>query len=252
LTSELDEAPPALEELQRMIPLIRRCWPQTRIIVRADSAFAREELLAWCEGEGVDDVLGLAPNSRLNQLLAPQMAEAKALFEETKQASRVYTSFPYKTMKSWSRERRVVGKAEHLAGRANPRFVVTTLPSAARRLYEKRYCARGEAAENRIKEQKLDLFSDRTRCHSLRANQLRLWLSSFAYVLLHALRRLALRGTALERAPCGTIRLKLLKVGALVLVSVRRVLVRLAGGWPWAALFKTALNNLHWLRAQLA
>lgn len=244
LTSDLDEAPPALEELKRIIPLIRQRWPKTRLIVRGDSAFSREALMAWCEGEGVDYVLGQAKNARLNALLAPQMAEAKALFEETKQAARVFGSFPYRTLKSWSRERRVVGKAEHLCGGANPRFVVTTLPTEPRRLYERRYCARGEAAENRIKEQKLDLFSDRTSCHTLQANQLRLWLSSFAYVLLAGLRRLALRGTQLERATCGTIRLKLLKVGAQVLVSVRRVLFRLAGGWPLAGLFRVALRNL--------
>jgi hypothetical protein len=244
LTSDLDEAPPALEELKRIVPLIRQRWPKTRLIVRGDSAFSREALMAWCEGEGVDYVLGQAKNSRLNALLAPQMAQAKALFEETKQAARVYGSFQYQTLKSWSRERRVVGKAEHLAGGANPRFVVTTLPTAARRLYEKRYCARGEAAENRIKEQKLDLFSDRTSCHALKANQLRLWLSSFAYTLLAGLRRLGLRGTALARATCGTIRLRLLKVGAQVVVSVRRVLFRLAGGWPLAGAFRVALQNL--------
>ena len=244
LTSELDEVPPALEELKRIIPLIRKRWPKTRLIVRGDSAFSREELMAWCEGERVDYVLGQAKNARLNALLAPRMAEAKALFEETGQAARVFGSFQYMTLKSWSRERRVVGKAEHLAGGANPRFVVTTLPTEARRLYEKRYCARGEAAENRIKEQKLDLFSDRTSCHALKANQFRLWLSSFAYTLLAGLRRLGLRGTALERATCGTIRLRLLKVGARVVVSVRRVLFRLAGGWPLAGLFRVALRNL--------
>ena len=244
LTSDLDEAPPALEELKRVVPLIRQRWPKTRLIVRGDSAFSREVLMAWCEGEGVDYVLGQAKNSRLAEALAPQLAAAKALFEETGQAARVYGSFLYQTRRSWSRERRVVGKAEHLAGGANPRFVVTTLPTEARRLYEKRYCARGEAAENRIKEQKLDLFSDRTSCHALKANQLRLWLSSFAYTLLAGLRRLGLRGTALERATCGTIRLRLLKVGAQVVVSVRRVLFRLAGGWPLAGLFAQALKRL--------
>jgi len=244
LTSELDEAPPALEELQRIIPMIRKRWPKTRIIVRGDSAFSREDLMAWCEAQRVDYVLGQAKNARLNALLAPQMAEAKALFEETGKASRIYGSFQYMTLKSWSRERRVVGKAEHLSGGPNPRFVVTTLPTGARRLYEKRYCARGDAAENRIKEQKLDLFSGRTSCHTLQANQFRLWLSSFAYVLMHGLRRLGLRGTELERATCGTIRLKLLKVGAQVVVSVRRVLFRLAAGWPLAGLFGRALKKL--------
>lgn len=250
LTSDLDEAPPALEELQRIIPLIRKRWPRTRIIVRGDSAFSREALMAWCEAEGVDYVLGQAKNVRLNALLAPQMEAAKALFAETGQAARVFGSFQYQTLKSWSRPRRVVGKAEHLAGGANPRFVVTTLPTEARRLYEKRYCARGEAAENRIKEQKLDLFSDRTSCHALKANQFRLWLSSFAYVLLHGLRRLALRGTELARATCGTIRLRLLKVGAQVVVSARRVLFRLAAGWPLAGLFAGALGRLHSISTQ--
>lgn len=251
LTSELDEAPPALEELQRIVPLIRKRWPKTRLIVRADSAFAREELMAWCEGAGVDYLLGLAKNSRLEERLAPQRAAARILFEQSGQPARIFADFQYQTRRSWSRERRVVGKAEHLSGGANPRFVVTTLPTAARRLYEKRYCARGEAAENRIKEQKLDLFSGRTSCHALQANQFRLWLSSFAYVLLHGLRRLGLRGTELERASCGTIRLKLLKVGAQVLVSVRRVLFRLAEGWPLAGLFARALKKLRSARPLL-
>ena len=251
VTSDLDEAPPALEELKRIVPLIRRRWPRTRLIVRADSAFAREDLLAWCEGEGVDYAIGLAKNSRLEEALAPQMAAARMLFEQSGQPSRIFGDFEYQTRKSWSRARRVVGKAEHLAGGANPRFVVTSLPTAARRLYEKRYCARGEAAENRIKEQKLDLFSDRTSCHTLKANQFRLWLSGFAYVLLHGLRRLGLRGTELERATCGTIRLKLLKVGAQVVVSARRVLFRLAGGWPLAGLFARAVKTLRSARPLL-
>jgi hypothetical protein len=231
-----DGAAGAKDEIARIAGRIRERWPRIRIVVRADSGFCREELMAWCEAEGVDYVLGLARNERLAAEIAAEMEEARKESEATEKPARRFRDFTWTTRKSWSRKRRVVGKAEHLGSKANPRFVVTSLSPDAwppRELYERLYCARGEM-ENRIKECQLDLFSDRTSSHTMRANQLRLWLHSFAYVLLSALRRLALRGTELAQASCGTIRLKLLKIGALVTISVRRIKLAMASGFPWA------------------
>ncbi len=221
-------------------------WPRVRIIIRADSGFAREEIMAWCEAHAVDYVLGLAKNARLKRALGKELRQAKREHARTGAPARVFKDFTYKTRKSWSRRRRVVGKAEHLSGGPNPRFVVTSIPKEdtdARALYEDLYCARGDM-ENRIKEQQLGLFADRTSTATMRANQIRLWLSSVAYVLLHALRRLGLQGTALARAQCDTIRLKLLKIGAQVRVTVRKIWVSLASGSPYAAIFEAAYHNL--------
>ena len=215
-------------------------------MIRGDSGFAREELMAWCEAHGVGYVLGLARNVRLEAAIEAEMAQAEQLHQETKSAARVFKDFRYQTLDSWSRERRVVGKAEYLAKGPNPRFVVTSIsPEAmdARRLYEQEYCARGEM-ENRIKEQQLDLFADRTSAETMRANQLRLWFSSVAYVLLHSLRWMGLRGTEMARAQCQTIRLKLLKIGAQVRVTVRKIWVSLATGCPYEALFMRSYENL--------
>src|SRR6202049_3392799 len=202
--SDIDAAAGAVKQVARIVEKIRARWPEVRIILRGDSGFCREHLMRWCEGQQVDYLFGLAKNQRLTRILGKELQEAKLSFEATGQAARVFKDFPYRTHKSWSRERRVVGKAEHLAKGANPRFVVTSLPAdrdPARPLYEKRYCGRGEM-ENRIKEQQLYLFADRTSCHSMRANQLRLWFSSAAYVLLAALRQYGLKNTSLRQARC--------------------------------------------------
>jgi hypothetical protein len=244
----------AVAELDRIVARIRQRWPEVRIIVRGDSGFAREELMSWCESHGVDFVLGLARNARLQRALGGELAQARALFEESGKAARVFKDFVYRTKKSWSRQRRVVGKAEHLSKGANPRFIVTSLPSekwSAQVLYEKLYCARGEM-ENRIKEQQLCLFADRTSTHHLSSNQVRLWFSSVAYVLLNELRRLGLTGTDLAQARCDTVRTKLLKIGAQVKVTVRRVWVHLASSYPYAALFTQVLGQLRASRPALA
>jgi DDE family transposase len=236
--SNIDASAGSVEELQRMVKQIRSAWPAVRIVVRGDSGFCREELMAWCEAEGVDYVLGLAKNERLKAAIQPEMKEAEQRYRHTGQSARIFKEFYYQTRESWSRERRVVAKAEHLEKGENPRFVVTTLSREewpAQLLYEQHYCARGDM-ENRIKEQ-LMLFSDRTSTHYLRSNQLRLYFSSVAYVLLQMLRRLGLEGTELAKAQCTTIRLKLLKIGALIRISVRKVWVSLAGGYAYVNLF---------------
>ena len=245
-TADRDGAAGTVEELACIIERIRVRWPEVRIIVRGDGGFCREELMSWCEGQGVEYVLGLAKNARLKALIAEELQQAQAGYESSGEAARVFRECRYQTLESWSRERRVVGKAEHLSKGANPRFIVSSLPSEeydARTLYEDLYCARGDM-ENRIKEQQLALFADRTSTHEMHANQLRLYFSSFAYVLLQSLRRLALQGTALARAQCGTIRLKLLKVGVQVRISVRKVWLAFAESYPYAALFRQVLTRL--------
>jgi hypothetical protein len=241
--SNIDASAGTVKELAPIIDQIWRRWPKTQIVLRADSGFAREETMAWCEEHGVDYVFGLAKNSRLIRKIARLMKRARRRFGRTGEAARFFRDFHYRTRISWSRSRRIVPKAEHLEKGSNPRFVVTSFTGEARALYEDIYCARGEM-ENRIKEQQLDLFADRTSAASMRSNQLRLYFSSFAYVLLEYLRRVGLHGTELARAQCGTIRLKLLKIGALVSISVRRVRFRMASGYPYADLFWQVLANL--------
>jgi Transposase DDE domain group 1 len=224
---------------------VRKRWPEVRIILRGDSGFCRDELMNWCECHQVDYVFGFSRNDRLQALIEPQMQEAAAEHEKTKKPARVFTEFPYRTLRSWSAERRVVAKAEQLVGKKNPRFVVTSLSAAewpARKLYEEFYCARGDM-ENRIKEQ-LSLFSERMSTATLRANQLRLYLSSMAYVLVQSLRRLGLKGTEMFRAQVDTIRLRLLKIGAQVRISVRRVLLSMTSAYPYRDLFQTVWANL--------
>ena len=245
-TADRDGAAGTVEELACIIERIRVRWPAVRIIVRGDGGFCREALMSWCEGQGVDYVLGLAKNDRLKGLIAEELQQAQAGYESSGEATRVFRECRYQTLESWSRERRVVGKAEHLSKGANPRFIVSSIPSEeydARTLYEDLYCARGDM-ENRIKEQQLALFADRTSTHEMHANQLRLYFSSFAYVLMQTLRWLALQGTALARAQCGTIRLKLLKVGVQVRISVRKVWLAFAESYPYAALFRQVLTRL--------
>jgi hypothetical protein len=244
--SNIDASAGAKEEVARLVAEIRRRWPRVRILVRADSGFAREELMAWCEANRVDYLFGLARNRRLLDQIETELTAAAAEHTLTGKPARRFKDFTYTTLDSWSRSRRVIGKAEHLDKGANPRFIVTSLDGAEscpRTLYEKVYCARGEM-ENRIKECQLDLFADRTSTATMAANQLRLWFSSFAYVLLSALRRLALPDTELAQATCGSIRLKLLKLGARVTVSVRRIKIAIASACPHQAEFALAHARL--------
>jgi hypothetical protein len=244
--SNIDAAAGAVEEVTRIIRRIRARWPRVRILLRADSGFCREALMAWCEVNRVDFLFGLARNARLVEEMAAEMTAARAEAEATGKPARRFRDFTWSTLDSWSRTRRVVGKAEWTQGEANPRFVVTSLAPAeaeARYLYEAIYCARGEM-ENRIKECQLDLFADRTSAATMRANQLRLWFAAAAYVLLCALRRIGLAHTEFATATCATIRLKLLKIGALVRVSVRRVSIAMASACPSQHAFALAHARL--------
>ena len=248
--SNIDAAAGSVKQVAWIVAQIRARWPNVRIILRGDSGFCRDNLMSWCEENRVDYVFGLAKNKRLVKIIGRELHLAQQEFQTTGQAARQFQDFEYRTQNSWSRARRVVGKAEHLAKGSNPRFVVTSLSAerfATRALYEDLYCARGEM-ENRIKEQQLYLFADRTSCRTMRANQLRLWLSSAAYVLMQALRQHGLKGTPLAAARCDTIRLKLLKIGAIVRVSVRRVWFSLAQSYPYQAIFRQVFDNLRrWL-----
>ena len=243
--SNIDPAAGSQEELEGIVKQIRQAWPDVKITLRGDSGFCREELMAWCETHDVHYVLGLAKNERLKAEIAGELEQAAEQYHHTGQAARVFKEFSYQTRESWSRARRVIAKAEYLEKGANPRFVVTSLSPAAwaaRALYEDLYCARGEM-ENRIKEQ-LMLFADRTSTAFLRSNQIRLYFSAAAYLLMQALRRLGLRGTELAQAQCATIRLKLLKIGALIRVTVRRVWLSLAEGYAYARLFAQVYAQL--------
>jgi hypothetical protein len=244
--ANIDAAAGAVEEIARIVVQIRARWPEVRIVLRADSGFAREALMRWCELNGVDFLFGLAKNQRLIGEIATELAAAGAESKASGQPARRFKEFQWATRDSWSRQRRVVAKAEWTAGAANPRFVVTSLSAedaAPQPLYEEIYCARGDM-ENRIKECQLDLFADRTSAATMRANQLRLWFASMAYVLLCALRRLALQPTQFAKATCGTIRLKLLKIGALVRTSVRRITFAMASGCPYQRDFALAHAQL--------
>jgi hypothetical protein len=240
--SNIDGAAGSVEEVARIVEQIRRRWPRTRILLRADSGFCREDLMAWCEANRVDYLFGLARNTRLVAEISTELAAARAESEQSGKPARRFRDFTWSTLDSWSRSRRVVAKAEWTQGEANPRFVVTSLgrdEAQARHLYEKIYCARGEM-ENRIKECQLDLFADRTSANPMRANQLRLWFASMAYVLVAALRRIGLKHAQFADATCGTIRLKLLKIGALVTISVRRIKIAMASACPYAHEFGLA------------
>lgn len=244
--SSIGPAVGAKKEVARVVQQIRRCWPEVQIILRGDSGFCVDELMAWCEEQRVDYVLGLARNKRLEALVAEALGEAKQQWEATQQPARVFVEFEHETLSgSWSQKRRVVAKAEHIDGKSNPRFIVTSLAAETwekRALYEETYCARGDM-ENRIKEQFV-LFADRVSSSTMRANQLRIYFSVIAYTLMNGLRRLGLRATALAAAQVGTIRLKLLKIGALVQVTVRKVWIRMATSYPSQALFAQVLQQL--------
>jgi hypothetical protein len=244
--ANIDTATGALKHLARIIARLRAAWPGVKILVRGDSGFCREHLMAWCEARGVDYLFGLAKNARLLRAVAPEMAQAEEQFRRAGQAARVFKDFRYRTLDSWSRERRVVGKAEYLGQGPNPRFVVTSLAAeavAAQALYEQEYCGRGDM-ENRIKEQQLMLFADRVSCATMRANQVRLCLATVAYLVLRALRQFGLRETELAQAQCETIRVRLLKLGAVVRLSVRRVWVSLSEAFPYQEVFARARAQL--------
>ncbi len=243
--SNIDASAGSQEEVERIVKQIRARWPVVRIVLRADSGFCRDELMSWCEAHQVHYVFGLARNPRLRKTIDAAMIEAHRLHQQTQQAARVFTEFAYRTHDSWQCSRRVVAKAEQLVKGENPRFLVTSLDALswpAQSLYEQLYCARGEM-ENRIKEQ-FSLFSDRTSTAYLRSNQLRLYLSSMAYLLLEGFRRLGLKGTQMAKAQCQTIRLKLLKIGALVRVTVRKVWVAFSSGYPDQLLFARVFQQL--------
>jgi hypothetical protein len=240
--ADIDASAGSVEEVARVVARIRQRWPAVRLLLRADAGFAREALMAWCEDNAVDFLFGLARNSRLVDAIKAELAEAAEHSQQTGKSPRRFKDFAWTTRDSWSRERRVVAKAEWTEGQANPRFVVTSLSREeheARHLYEKLYCARGEM-ENRIKECQLDLYADRTSAKTMRANQLRLWFASMAYVLLCALRRIGLAHTQFARASCGTIRLKLLKIGALVRTSVRRIKLAMPSAFAYQAEYRAA------------
>jgi hypothetical protein len=244
--SNVGPAEGTVEELERIVTQIREQWPEVKIVIRADSAFSRDDIMSWCERHGVHFVLGLARNARLERMLASEMEQARAESERTSGPFRSYKELEYRTLDSWSRTRRVVGKAEHLVDKPNARFVVTSLPIeevAAQPLYENDYCGRGDM-ENRIKEQKTFLFSDRTSAATMRANQLRLWFSSVAYLMMSALRRLGLKDTDLAKAQCDTIRLKLFKIGARITVTARKIWISLSSSYPLADLFARVCRNL--------
>lgn len=233
--SNIDGAQGAKEEVMRIVAQIRRRWPRTRILLRADSGFCRDDLMDWCENNRVDYVFGLARNERLVGAIGAALQEAEQAALASGKPERRFEDFMWSTLNSWRRRRRVVAKAEWTHGGANPRFVVTSLKPTerdARALYEDLYCARGDM-ENRIKEAQADLFADRTSAGAMRANQLRLWFASIAYVLMCALRRIALADTQFANASCASIRLKLIKIGALVTVSVRRIKIAMASAYPW-------------------
>jgi Transposase DDE domain group 1 len=244
--SNIDSSAGAVDEIARIVAHIRKHWPRVRILLRGDSGFAREALMAWCEANRVDYLFGLARNERLEEAIKAELLMAAVESVRTGRSARCFRDFMWSTLDSWSRNRRVIGKAEVTGGEANPRFVVTSLKPAevgGRYLYERIYCARGEM-ENRIKECQLDLFADRTSTATMRANQLRLWFASMAYVLLCALRRIGLAHTQFAQATCGTIRLKLLKLGALVRISVRRIKVAMASACPFQHEFGLAHARL--------
>jgi hypothetical protein len=240
-----DAAAGSLDEVKRIVAQLRERWPEVKIVLRADSGFCREELMAWCRQNQVDYVFGLQRNQRLRRIIGAQMHQAQLAHQATGKAARIFSEFDYRTHKSWSCTRRVVAKAEYLDKGENPRFIVTSLSAdewAAQDLYEKFYCARGEM-ENRIKEQ-MCLFADRLSTDQMRGNQLRLYFSAMAYTLVEALRRLALKGTEWAQAQVDTIRLKLLKIGAIVRLSARRVVLQMSSAYPWKDIYVRAFYAL--------
>jgi hypothetical protein len=243
--SSHDAAHGCLTEIRRIVAQIRTAWPTVKIILRGDSGFCRDELMTWCEASQVDYLFGLAKNKRLRRIIDLQMWQATQQWNETQQPARIFTEFEYETRKSWARARRVVAKAEQIDGKQNPRFVVTSLTTeqwTAQKLYEDLYCSRGDM-ENRIKEQ-FSLFADRVSAETMRANQMRLYLSAITYVLVSGLRRIGLKATELAEAQVSTIRTKVLKIGAQIWVTARKVWVSMASSYPWQGLYQEVWTNL--------
>jgi hypothetical protein len=250
--SDIDACTGLLKHLARIVAHIRRQWSHVQIVLRGDSGFCRDHLMRWCENNGVDYVFGMAKNQRLQRIIGAELHQARQQFEHTQQAARVFKDFTYRTHKSWSRARRVIGKAEHLDKGPNPRFVVTSLAPeafAAQTVYEQEYCGRGNM-ENRIKEKKLFLFADRVSCATMRANQIRLCLSTVAYILMRALRQFGLAQTEMAQAQCDTIRVKLFKIGTVVTVSERRVKLGWSEAFPFRTLLATVWQNVRGLFTQ--
>lgn len=243
-TADAEHAEGTRDELQRIVEQIRQRWPSVKILIRGDSGFSRETLMAWCEANQVDYIFGLAKNSRLKVEIEREMDRAKEMYQRTEEPARVFKGFKYRTLDTWSRARRVIAKAEYTNEKENPRFIVTSIKKyRPSRLYEKVYCARGDM-ENRIKEQQLDLFADRTSTALMRSNQARLYLASVAYILLSAFRRVALKDTALEKAQCGTIRNRLIKIGGVIRVTVRRVHIALSSAFPLQDIYVQVMANI--------
>lgn len=246
-TANLDPGNNALDDIREVVTRLRAKWPEVKIIIRGDGGFCRDHIMTWIEEqENVFYLFGLARNSRLVKKIGKELWLAQKLNKETWQPQRLFKNFIYKTRNSWTRKRRVVGKAEWTNKGSNPRFIVCNLDKETypmKELYEDVYCERGNM-ENRIKEQQLFLFADRTSCHMLMANQLRLYFASVAYILMNELRKAGLERTELEQAQCSTIRLKLFKIGAVVTISVRRVLVNFSSSYAYQDIFSRVLYNI--------
>ena len=252
--SDIDASAGSVEALETIVGRIRARWPDVEIWIRADSGFARDGIMAWCEANDVEYVLGLARNRRLVRAVGRELAQVRKEAQRTGEKARRFRDLRYRTKKSWSRPRRVVAKAEQLGDKPNPRFVVTSLDAAsypAQALYERLYCARGDM-ENRIKEQQLGMFADRTSTATMRGNQLRLWIASLAYTLAQALRRIGLQGTSLATAQVSTIRVRLLKLSGLVRISVRRIRIALSSAFPLQDVFAQVLRNLQAIPSSVA
>lgn len=247
--SNIDAAKHSRAILKLLVDRLRQQWPAVKIIFRGDSGFCRWKLMRWCDRHNVDYVIGLARNKRLEQIADPSMQEAQRQYEQSGQKQRIFSDFMY-AAGSWDHQRRVIHKAEHSSRGDNPRFIVTSRDDDAQGLYDQIYCARGEM-ENRIKEQQLGLFAGRTSCHHFNANQFRLLLSSFAYTLIQTLRSMALAGTDLATAQASTIRTKLLKIGAVITISVRRIVLQLSSAYPLKELFQKVVRRLIMPKTQL-
>ena len=246
-TANLDPGNEALPDIRRVVKRLKEKWPEVKIILRGDSGFCREHIMSWCEQEGIFYLFGMSKNNRLYKRIEKELTLVKKIYKKTSKTNRKYKDFTYRTLKSWRRRRRVIGKAEYGFKGENPRFIVTNLGKdeySAQELYEDVYCTRGDM-ENRIKEQQLFLFADRTSCAMLAANRLRLYFASVAYVIMNELRKNGLCGTELSRAQCSTIRLKLLKIGAVITVSVRRVFVNFSSAYPYKNIFYQVLSKLN-------
>lgn len=241
--SKIDGAKHAWAILSLLVKSLRQAWPGVRIVFRGDSGFCRDRMLSWCERKKVFYIVGIARNPRLEDAGKNWRQQAARQYEESGQKQRLFGEFVY-AAHTWKRERRILVKAEHTPQGPNPRFVAINLPGDPQKLYDEIYCARGEM-ENRIKEQQLDLFADRTSCHAWWANQFRLLLASLAYTLMEAIRRLALKNTGLARAQCGTLRLKLLKVGAIVIRNSRRIRLLLSSSYPYQTLFRNVAEAIN-------